>query len=520
MNLETFIEKFDLFADCPNAVQKMRELILELAVQGKLVEQESASDTCSGSGYQSEKPFLIPESWEWTTLNRLGDTKPRNSINDDVACSFVPMTLIPAEFGWDVRSETKLWAEVKKGYTHFQEGDVVLAKITPCFENGKSAVMQGLIGGIGAGTTELHVFRPGNENLFPRYVLVYLKTRGFIERGRPRMTGSAGQKRIPHDYFANSPFPLPPLAEQKRIVAKVDELMALCDALEAQQKERETKGAQLAKASLAAFADAPSPTSLELLFNPSFSIDPADLRKSILTLAVQGKLVPQESGVGWISDDFDGIDALLAESREESVPNGWGVYRYRDLTILVTSGSRGWKDYYAEDGAIFIRTQNINTDHLILDDVAFVSLPSKAEGMRTQVKKDDILITITGANVTKAARVESELPEAYISQHIALTRPRWSSMSPWLHLCFLSPGSARGDLEKLAYGDKPGLNLGNIRELQISVPPLAEQNRIVAKVDELMALVDRLEAKIAASRYTASRLLEAMVAELSGKAAV
>jgi type I restriction enzyme S subunit len=138
--------------------------------------------------------------------------------------------------------------------------------------------------------------------------------------------------------------------------------------------------------------------------------------------------------------------------------------------------------------------------------------------MRAQVSKDDILITITGANVTKTARVVEQIPEAYVSQHIALTRPRWAEMSEWLHLCFISHGSARGALEQLAYGDKPGLNLNNIRDLVIPIPPLAEQRRIVAKVDQLMALVDQLEAQLAASRATAANLLAALVAELTTQA--
>ena len=96
------------------------------------------------------------------------------------------------------------------------------------------------------------------------------------------------------DKLARLPIPLPPLAEQKRIVAKVDELMALCDRLEAQQQERETRHAALARASLARFADAPTPANLKFLFHTSYAIPPADLRKSILTLAVQGKLVPQD----------------------------------------------------------------------------------------------------------------------------------------------------------------------------------------------------------------------------------
>jgi type I restriction enzyme, S subunit len=106
-----------------------------------------------------------------------------------------------------------------------------LAKITPCFENGKSAVFRNLTGGIGAGTTELHIVRP----LFvdQDYILLFVKSPHFIETGIPKMTGTAGQKRVPTEYFARSPFPLAPLAEQHRIVAKVDALMALCDQLEA-----------------------------------------------------------------------------------------------------------------------------------------------------------------------------------------------------------------------------------------------------------------------------------------------
>ncbi|MBL0171689.1 MAG: hypothetical protein IPP90_13375 [Gemmatimonadaceae bacterium] len=108
--------------------------------------------------------------------------------------------------------------EKSKAYTHFAEGDVALAKITPCFKNGKSTVFRNLTNGIGAGTTELHVVRP--IIVVPEYVLAYLKSPSFVNEGIPRMTGTAGQKRVPSDYFANTPLPLPPLAEQHRIVTR------------------------------------------------------------------------------------------------------------------------------------------------------------------------------------------------------------------------------------------------------------------------------------------------------------
>lgn len=142
------------------------------------------------------------------------------------------MRLINSELSEPHGHEIKKWADIKNGFTHFAEGDVVLAKITPCFENRKSSIMRNLANGIGAGTTELHVVRPIIVD--PRYVLIFLKSPLFVEAGIPEMTGTAGQKRVPTSYFAASPFPLPPLAEQRRIVAKVDQLMALVDELETQ----------------------------------------------------------------------------------------------------------------------------------------------------------------------------------------------------------------------------------------------------------------------------------------------
>ena len=237
-------------------IKQLRQTILNLAVRGKLVGQnpgdESASELLKRVAVQrgrlykagkirkprnvaplnsDELPFHLPVGWAWTQIAHLGVINPRNDAPDDHRASFVPMPLIPGEYGVPHEHERRQWSAIKKGYTHFREGDVGLAKITPCFQNGKSTVFRNLAGGLGSGTTELHVVRP----LFvdPDYILVFLKSPLFIQTGIPRMTGTAGQKRIPADYFTSSPFPLPPLAEQQRIVTRVDKLMTLCDHLEA-----------------------------------------------------------------------------------------------------------------------------------------------------------------------------------------------------------------------------------------------------------------------------------------------
>ena len=138
--------------------------------------------------------------------------------------------------------------EIKKGYTHFPDGDIALTKITPCFENSKAAVFSDLENGIGAGTTELHVARTFGETLNRLFVLLFLKALQFLIVGKTKMTGSAGQKRIPKDFFAGNLMPLPPLAEQHRIVAKVDELMTLCDQLKARLSDAQTTQLHLADA--------------------------------------------------------------------------------------------------------------------------------------------------------------------------------------------------------------------------------------------------------------------------------
>ncbi|HXO37613.1 MAG TPA: restriction endonuclease subunit S, partial [Candidatus Acidoferrum sp.] len=195
---------------------------------------------------ENELPFDIPANWRWSQLAEIGFINPRNIAGDAIQSSFVPMPLISSEYGVANTHEVKPWGEIKSGFRHFAEGDVGLAKITPCFENGKSTIFRGLTGGIGAGTTELHVVRPVIASA--DYVLIFLKCPHFVESGISKMTGTAGQKRVPTEYFAYSPFPLPPLAEQHRIVAKVDELMALCDRLDTAQREREIQRDRLTSA--------------------------------------------------------------------------------------------------------------------------------------------------------------------------------------------------------------------------------------------------------------------------------
>ena len=176
-------------------------------------------------------PFDVPESWEWTRTGSLFQVNPRNRLPDDLDAGFMPMPLLSDGFGNHHDFQIRKWKEIKTGFTHFADGDIVIAKITPCFQNRKSAVISGLPNGFGAGTTELHVLRDHTKKLFMPYCLLIYKTHAFIEKGIKNFSGTAGQQRIGKELISDYLIPIPPLEEQKRIVSAVESIFKKLDDL-------------------------------------------------------------------------------------------------------------------------------------------------------------------------------------------------------------------------------------------------------------------------------------------------
>ncbi|MBK6657360.1 MAG: restriction endonuclease subunit S [Proteobacteria bacterium] len=546
MRLETFFAKFDLLVDAPDAAERMRELLLELAVRGALSDRVSDDQNDKVWGEflaeiekrapetlaSREMPFEIPSAWRWVCLDDLGTAKVRNDAEDDAPASFVPMASVSSMYGVAVQSEERTWGEIKKGFTHFADGDVVMAKITPCFENAKSGVMRNLVNGIGAGTTELHVFRRGTPVVLPEFVLLYVKTRGYISRGVPRMTGSAGQKRIPREYFSKSPFPLPPPAEQQRIVAKVDELMALCDRLEAQHQERETRHAALARASLARFTEVPTPANLSFLFHPSYSISPAELRKSVRNLAVQGKLVTQipseESAIEAVgriepqprparfekrsTANIQGITALSVGTTERDIPSGWLCVPLIQIARLESghTPSRARPDWWNGDVSwVGVVDARLHDGKVIFDTLQHTNEQGLANSAARMLPTGTVCVSRT-ASVGYVTILGKPMAT---SQDFVNWVPTGAVTSEWLQLVFTAEKDAFSRFSKGAVHQT--IYYPEWLSMHTMLPPLAEQRRIVAKVDQLMALVDQLETQLATSRATATKLLEAIVAELT-----
>ena len=264
-----------------NLLGKLRQQILQEAIEGKLTAKwrKQNPELISGDNHASkllekiktekerlikegkikkekplslitedEKPVELPEGWVWCRLGEIGIVNPRNHVSDELEVSFSPMALISSEYGVRARFEKRKWGNIKKGFTHFANNDVAIAKITPCFENSKACIFKELINACGAGTTELHVLRPIIVN--PGIIYILVKTPSFLKSGEAQMTGVCGQKRVPLDYFANAILPLAPLGEQKAIIERVDKLMSMIDELETQVAERKELSEKLMQAVL------------------------------------------------------------------------------------------------------------------------------------------------------------------------------------------------------------------------------------------------------------------------------
>ncbi len=543
-------------------IKKLRELILELAVRGKLVPQDPSDEPASvlleriaaektrlvKEGKikkpkalpeigEEDKPFELPEGWEWSMLAEIAEINPRNESDDTVDASFVPMSLISTAYNGQHEFEARKWGEIKKGFTHFSNGDIGIAKITPCFENSKAAVFRGLINGLGAGTTELHIARPYTDYVSAFFILLNIKSPIYLKKGEAGMTGTAGQKRLAKDFFSFYPLPIPPFAEQHRIVAKVDELMALCDQLELQSEAQMAAQQTLVEVLLATLTDSADAdelaqnwarlsTHFDTLFTTEASIDA--LKQSILQLAVMGKLVPQDPSDEPASTLLARITAekaqlikekkikkekpLPAISEEEKpfeLPQGWEWCRLPDLGELARGKSkhrpRNDPKLYVNGTIPLVQTGDVaRADGLIESYTAMYNEIGLAQSQLWP--KGTLCITIA-ANIadTGILGFDACFPDSVVGY-----TPYESSL-PVVYFDFFIR-TAKENLERFAPSTaQKNINLEILSNILVPCPPTQEFIRIVSRVNDLFAICDQLKARLQTSQQTQLALAESLV---------
>ena len=523
MKLETFFEKFDQFADAPDAVAKMREMVLELAIQGKLVVQACDDEPAGkqleriaakksqtgriarvkagagGSSAPEDTETHVPDGWAKTSLAVLVTVlNGRAYSKEELLEAGTPVLRVGNLFTSKHWYYSDLELEPDK---YCDKGDLIFAwsaSFGPFIWRGPKVIYHYHVWKL-----ELH----SEADLHKGYLYWFLqnKTQEIKRAGH-----GVSMLHMTKEKMEKLEVMLPPLAEQKRIVAKVDELMALCDQLEAQQQERETRHASLARASLARFADAPTPANLPFLFHPSYAIPPTDLRKSILTLAVQGKLVPQDPS-DEPAEAMVGRNEELNTDASFEIPDQWTWTQLSQIADI--NGGFAFKsNAYTDKGTRVVRISDF--DEFGFKDHKVVRHPFTADLQKFTLAESNILMAMTGGTVGKSYFVRS-LPEPMVvNQRVATIKVSANANPSYVDIAIRSE-LTQEVIRKAKNSTNDNISMGDIKGFAIPLPPLAEQRRIVAKVEQLMTLVDALETQLAASRTTAANLLSALVTELT-----
>lgn len=536
-------------------IKKLRELILELAVRGKLVPQDANDEPASvllrriqtekskliaegkikkdkllATVTEDEKPFELPQGWVWTRLGEItnfGATEKLDSISDDT-------WVLDLE---DVEKDTsKLLQKFRfserrslSDKNSFKSGDVLYGKLRPYLNKVVVADEAGVC------TTEILPFRcygPFDSHYFKDalkspYFISYVNARSYGMK-MPRLGTEDGRRAC---------FPLPPLDEQHRIVAKVDELMAFCDQLEQRQTESQEAHQNLVEALLGTLTRVESQqefsaawariaSHFDTLFTTEASI--AQLKQTILQLAVMGKLVPQDPDDPPASQLLNEIEAEkkrlvkegkikapkpLAEIATEEVPyalpQGWEWVRLGSISSKITDGDHKTPPRISE-GFRLLSAKNVRDGYLDFDNCDLISEQHYLKSReRCCPDVGDLLIVSVGGTIGRTSLVPDDSDFALV-RSVALIKPLLFD-SAYLKLAMDSSLLQSSIHARKRGGAQPCLYLSEIELFIFSFPPLAEQHRIVAKVDELMALCNALRARIKDAQEIQLHLADAIV---------
>ncbi|WP_309597560.1 restriction endonuclease subunit S [Hoylesella timonensis] len=449
-----------------------------------------------------EVPFEIPQGWEWCRVSSLFQINPKVVADDNTSAAFIPMEAISAGYGSEFRYYEKKWGEIKSGYTAFADNDIAFAKITPCFQNRKSAIFEGLPNGIGAGTTELKVLRTYGDTINRWFVLYFLESPYFIDEAT--FKGTANQQRIIVGYLENKLFPIPPLAEQERIVSKIRLLMPIIDKYSKSQEHLDKINAELKEY----------------------------LKKSILQEAIQGKLVPQVDSEGTakelleqiklekqklvkegklkksaLNDSviFRGDDNKYWEKLDDEtecideeisfeIPPNWTWVRLDDICSFI---HRGKSPKYSLIKKYPVVAQKCNQwSGFSIEKAKFIEPQSISSYKEEYILQDeDLMWNSTGLGTLGRMAIYYKKLNPYelavADSHVTVIRPyKQYVVSKFLYYYFAS-NTVQSVIEDKSDGStkQKELSTKTVKSYLVPLPPKEEQKRIVVKIKKLTQLL-------------------------------
>ena len=479
-------------------------------------------------------PFDLPQNWRWTRIREI--TSERGQKIPQALFTYIDVTAIDKDAGIIADPKVLEAGEApSRARKVTRKGNVIYSCVRPYLLN--VAVIESDFHPEPIASTAFAILN-GHGLVLPRYLWIVLRSPFMVECVERNQRGQA-YPAINDADFAILPFPLPPLAEQHRIVAKVNELMALCDRLHAARAEREATRDRFTAASLARL-NAPDPDTFPE-GHPLRARRPAGahgapdqvkmLRQTILNLAVRGKLVRQDPNDEPASELLKQIakekarsnkaaaDRDIAEPKESNgydarfrLPTGWDWVCLDQITLArARTPSKSQLSYY-EGGTIPWINSSATSDKVISEAQFFVTHQAVKECRLKIYPAGSLVVALYGQGKTRGQVAELRF-DATVNQACAVVQwlPSFHDLKGFVKLTLDQQYEAMR--ERAEGGPQPNLNVGKIKDRFFPLPPLAEQRRIVTEVDELMALCDRLETSLVAVNETRRRLLEALLAE-------
>ncbi|EJU14232.1 restriction modification system DNA specificity subunit [Sphingomonas sp. LH128] len=525
MNPEQLLAHYERMAEAPDVIERLRQFVLELAIRGKLVAQDSADNTVAqclktiGAVPLPNGAFDIPENWAWVSVGSVADARLGKMLDKAKNRGSPKRYLRNVNvrwFGFDLNDLLDMpFEDHELAEFALHSGDVLICEGG---EPGRAAVWRG-------SSEEIYFQKALHRVRFEKFIsadFFVFALRASADDGRlaDSFTGT-GIKHFTGRSLNTYAFPLPPLAEQHRIVAKVDELLALCDRLEEARKEREAARDRLTAASLARL-NAPDPDPATFTTHARFVLDNlsavttrADqikqLRQTILNLAVRGKLVEQQASDG----PADCFDESLGKSIELPfrIPPAWSWSRISSLGKLMGGGTpaKSRDDFWS--GSIpWVSPKDMKVDYLSDAQMSITETAISSSAVNL-IAPNSLLFVVRGMILAHSFPVAISKVSLTINQDMKAVVLKNPEIAEYLlrALKGLKPEMLMR-VQRSSHGTCR-IEGSDYSEFLVPIPPLTEQRRIVERINELMSLCDRLEASLATGDETRQRLLEAILHE-------